>query len=135
MIQISDKKCSTNLYCIFLMLWYQNREVPGRHDIMSVADSRGAHVSKEPRMAKVNASATDMAFAMWNGFVRDARRHARQWRPVEQAHEGSKDVGRRARARSRSSLCKSSSCIFSRSSLSAWVYGATKELLNLINIY
>ena len=60
-------------------------------------------------MAKMNASATDMAFAMWNGFVRDARRHARQWRPVEQAHEGSKDVGLRARARSMSFLCKPSS--------------------------
>ena len=56
-------------------------------------------------------SAADMAFAVWNGYIQDTRRHARQrhgqWRPVEQVLEGSKDVGHRARARSRSSLCKS----------------------------
>ena len=91
------------------MLWYQHRQVPGRQDTVLVADSRGAHVSKEPRMAKTDPSAAYMAVAVWNGYVWDARRHARQWRPVEQAHEGSKDVGLRARVRSRSSLCTSSS--------------------------
>ena len=62
-------------------------------------------------MAKMDLSAADMALAVWNGYVRDARRYARRWRPVEQALQGihSKDVGLRARARSRSSLCKSSS--------------------------
>ena len=60
-------------------------------------------------MAKMGPSATDMALAVRNGYVWDARRHARQWRPVEQAHEGSKNVGLRARARRRSFLCKSSS--------------------------
>ena len=87
------------------MLWYRNRQVPGRQDTMLVADSRGAHVSKEPDVAKMEPSAADMALAVWNGIVRDARR---QWRPVEQALQGSKDVGLRARARSRSFLCKSS---------------------------
>ena len=60
-------------------------------------------------MAKMDVSAAKMALAVWNGYVWDARRRARQWRPVEQAHDGSKDVGLRARARSRSFLCKSSS--------------------------
>ena len=91
------------------MLWYRHRKVPGRQDTVLVADSRGTHVSKEPTMAKMDPSATDMAFAaVWNGYVWDARRHARQWRPIEQALQGSKDVGLRARARSRSFLCKSS---------------------------
>jgi hypothetical protein len=35
-------------------------------------------------MAKMDPSAADMALAMWNGYVHDARRHARQRRPVEQ---------------------------------------------------
>ena len=54
-----------------------------------VADSRGAHVSNEPRhgrAAKMDPSAADMALAVWNGIVQDAtgryagtcRRHARQ---------------------------------------------------------
>ena len=90
------------------MLWYQYRQVPGRQDTILVADSRGAHVSKEPDVAKMDANAADMAVAVWNGYVRDAIRHARQWRPVEQALQGSRDVGLRARARSRSFLCKSS---------------------------
>ena len=61
-------------------------------------------------MPKMDPSDADMAVAVWNGCARDARRHAHQWRPVEQAHEGtcSKDVGLRARASSRSFLCKSS---------------------------
>ena len=53
------------------MLWYQHRKVLGRHDTMLVADSSGAHVSKEPRslrMAKMDPSAADMAFAVWNGY-------------------------------------------------------------------
>ena len=59
-------------------------------------------------MAKMDPSAVDMALAVWNGSVQDARTHARQWRPVEQVLQGSKDVGLGARARSRSSLCESS---------------------------
>ena len=55
------------------MLWYRHRQVPGRQDTMLVADSRGAHVSKEPDVAKMEPSAADMALAVWNGYVRDAR--------------------------------------------------------------
>jgi hypothetical protein len=57
--------------------------------------------SKEPRHGKDGPA--DMALAMWNGYVQDARRHARQWRPVEQVLQDSKDVGLVARAISRSS--------------------------------
>ena len=59
------------------MLWYHHRQVPGRQDTMFVTDSRGAHVSKEPDMAKMDPSAANMAAAVWNGYdiVRDARRH------------------------------------------------------------
>ena len=53
------------------MLWYRHRQVPGRQDTMLVADSRGAHVSKEPDVAKMDANAADMAVAVWNGYVRD----------------------------------------------------------------
>ena len=83
------------------MLWSRHRQVPGRQDTMLVADSRGAHVLKEPDAAKMDTIAADMALAVWNGYmyVWDARRHALH---------GSKDVGLRARARSRSFLCKSS---------------------------
>ena len=35
-------------------------------------------------MAKMDPSAAGMALAVWNGYVRDARRHSGQWRPVEQ---------------------------------------------------
>ena len=70
------------------MLWYRHRQVPGRQDTILVADSRGAHVSKEPDMAKMEPSAANMALAVWHGIVRDARRHmcpcgrhARQWHP------------------------------------------------------
>ena len=59
-------------------------------------------------MVKMDPSAADMALAVWNGYVEDARKHARQWRPVEQALHGNKDVGLRACARSMSFLCKSS---------------------------
>ena len=34
------------------MLWYRHRQVPGRQDAKLVADSRGTHVSKEPRHGK-----------------------------------------------------------------------------------
>jgi hypothetical protein len=52
------------------MVWYQNRQVPGRKDTMLVAESRGAHVSKEPRYAKMDPawSAADMALAVWNDY-------------------------------------------------------------------
>jgi hypothetical protein len=33
---------------------------------------------KTAEMAKVDPSATDMALAVWNGYVQDARRHAHQ---------------------------------------------------------
>jgi hypothetical protein len=82
---------------------------------------------RSPDMAKMDANAADMALAVWNGYVRDARRHAGQWRPVEQVLQGSKDVSLGARARSRTSLCETSSKIFSRSSLSEGVYATTKE--------
>ena len=39
-------------------------------------------------MAKMDANAAGMALAVWNGYVRDARRHAGQWRPVEQVLQG-----------------------------------------------
>ena len=44
---------------------------------MLVADSGGAHVSKEPDVAKMDLIAADMAVAVWNGYARDARKHAR----------------------------------------------------------
>ena len=62
------------------MLWYRYRQLPGRQDTILVADSRGARVSKEPDVAKMDLIAADMAVAVWNGYVRDARRHADQWR-------------------------------------------------------
>ena len=43
------------------MLWYRNRQVPGRQDTMLVADSGGAHVSKEPDVAKMDLIAADIA--------------------------------------------------------------------------
>ena len=98
-------KFSTNLYSVFLMLWYRYRQVPGRQNRLPLADSGGAYVSKEPRMPKMDSRAADMALAVWNGYssyVRDARRHARQCRPVEQVLNDSNDVGLVARARSRS---------------------------------
>ena len=39
------------------MLWCRHRQVLGRQDTVLVADSGGAHVSKEPRMAKMDPSA------------------------------------------------------------------------------
>ena len=58
---------------------------------------------------KMDPRAANMAVAVWNGYVQDARRHAYQWRPVDRWRQDSKDAGLRARARRRSSLCKSSS--------------------------
>ena len=60
-------------------------------------------------MPKMDPRAANMAVAVWNGYVQDARRHAYQWRPVDGWRQDSKDVGLVARARRRSSLCKSSS--------------------------
>ena len=60
-------------------------------------------------MPKMDPRAANMAVAVWNGYVQDARRHAYQWRPVDRWWQDSKDVGLVARARRRSSLCKSSS--------------------------
>jgi hypothetical protein len=50
---------------------------------------------RSPDVAKMDPSAADMALAVWNGYVQDARRHARQWRPVEQVLQDGKDVKRR----------------------------------------
>ena len=50
-------------------------------------------------MAKMDPSAADMALAVWNGYVQDARRHARQWRPVDGTSHDSNDVGLVARAK------------------------------------
>ena len=47
------------------MLWYRYRQVQGRHNRLPPADSGGAHVSKEPRMPKMDATAADMALAVW----------------------------------------------------------------------
>ena len=46
------------------MLWYRYRQVPGRQNRLPLADSGGAHVSKEPRMAKMGPHGADMAVAM-----------------------------------------------------------------------
>ena len=46
------------------MLWYQYRQVPGRQNRLPLADSGGAHVSKEPRMAKMAPRGADMAVAV-----------------------------------------------------------------------
>ena len=39
---------------------------------------RGTCVIMSPDMAKMDPTAADMAVAVWNGNVRDARRHAHQ---------------------------------------------------------
>jgi len=39
---------------------------------------RGTCVIRSPDMAKMDPSAADMALSVWNGYVQDARRHARQ---------------------------------------------------------
>ena len=54
------------------MLRYRYRQVPSGQNRLPLADSRGAHVSKEPDVAKMEPSAADMALAVWNGYVRDA---------------------------------------------------------------
>ena len=62
-------------------------------------------------MAKMDPNAADAALAVWNGTVQDARRHAfTSVTPRRAIEQDGKDVGLRARARSRSSLCRFS-CI------------------------
>jgi hypothetical protein len=39
---------------------------------------RSTCVIRSSDMAKMDPSAADMALAVWNGYVQDARRHARQ---------------------------------------------------------
>jgi hypothetical protein len=75
------------------MLWYQYRQVPGRQDRCWSQSPEGHMCLRSPDMAKMDPNAADMALAVWNGYVRDASRHAGQWRPVEQVPHGSKDVG------------------------------------------
>ena len=55
------------------MLWYRYRKVPGRGDTMLVADSRGHMCLRSPDMAKMDPSAANMALAVWNGSVQDAK--------------------------------------------------------------
>jgi hypothetical protein len=69
---------STNLYIIFLMLWYRYRKVPGRGDTMLVADSRGHMCLRSSDVAKIDPSAADVALAVCNVIVQDARTHAHQ---------------------------------------------------------
>jgi hypothetical protein len=59
-------------------------------------------------MAKMDPNAANMALAVWNGSVQDARRHAHATSvtPRRAIEQDGKDVGLRARARSRSSLCR-----------------------------
>ena len=60
------------------MLWYQYRQVPGHRDTMLVAYSRGHMRLRSSYTAKMDPNAADMALAVWNGYVQDARRHAHQ---------------------------------------------------------
>ena len=60
------------------MLWYQYRQVRGHRDTMLVADSRGHMCLRSSDMAKMDPNAADMALAVLNGYVQDARRHAGQ---------------------------------------------------------
>ena len=60
------------------MLWYRYRPVPGHRVTMLVADSREHMCLRSSDMAKMDAHAADMALAVWNGYVQDARRHAGQ---------------------------------------------------------
>jgi hypothetical protein len=53
---------------------------------MLVADSRvdrGHMCLRSSDMAKMDLNAADMALAVWDGYVQDARRHPHQRRPVE----------------------------------------------------
>jgi hypothetical protein len=63
---------------MMLLVWYQYRQEPARKYRLPPADSGGAHVFYVRRsdMAKMDSSAADMALAVWNGYVQDARRHA-----------------------------------------------------------
>jgi hypothetical protein len=60
------------------MLWYRYRQVPGPRDTTLVADSRGHMCLRSSVMAKMDPNAADMALAVWNGYVQDARRLAGQ---------------------------------------------------------
>ena len=60
------------------MLWYRYRQVPGRQYRLPLADSRGHMCLRSSAMAKMDPSAANMALAVWNGYVQDARRHAHQ---------------------------------------------------------
>ena len=63
------------------MLWYQYRQVPGHRETMLVADSRGHMIHmclRSSDMAKMDLNAADMALAVWDGYVQDARRLAGQ---------------------------------------------------------
>jgi hypothetical protein len=60
------------------MLWYQYRQVPGHRKTMLVADSRGHMCLRSSDMAKMDLNAADMALAVWDGYVQDARRLAGQ---------------------------------------------------------
>ena len=61
------------------MSWYRYRQVPDRQYRFELADSRGAHLSKEPDMAQMDPSAADMALAVPTSYVQDAGTHPCQW--------------------------------------------------------
>ena len=50
----------------------------GPPDTILVADSRGHMCLRSSDMAKMDPNAANMALAVWNGYVQDARRHAGQ---------------------------------------------------------
>ena len=64
------------------MLWYRYRQVPGRAGSTGFRGQipEGHMCSKEliADMAKMDPSVADVALAVWNGCVQDARRHAHQ---------------------------------------------------------
>ena len=82
-------------------------------------------------MAKMDVSAAKMALAVWNGYVWDARHVHGQWRPVEQAlHDAMVRVSQLVPKAGL--FVAGCDVIFSSSQFR--LYGAIKELLNLINI-
>ena len=60
------------------MLWYRYRQVPGRQYRLPLADSRGHMCLRSSAMAQMDPSAVNMALAVWNSYMQDARRHAHQ---------------------------------------------------------
>ena len=50
---------------------------PAGYDVGRIFQ-RGTCVIRSPDMAKMDPSAADMALAVWNGYLQDARRHAHQ---------------------------------------------------------